>query len=442
MTARKAALFTLSAVEQNNAWANGELKKEIAKSGLDRRDAALATRLCFGTLQHRILLDYYLQAFSSMKLSKMEPKVRNALRLALYQILFMERIPSSAAVNETVSLTRKYAKNPRAAGMVNGILRSILRSEKDLPAVEQKNPMDTLALRYSHPRWLLDELSLRLSPEELEELLCIHNSAAPTTLQINLCRTSLKTVQERLQEEGVMAEPHPWLPNCLVLESVGNLEQLSVFRDGEVYVQDPAAKLAVLAAEPKPKERVLDACAAPGGKSFAAAIEMNNQGTIVSCDLYEHKQHLIEAGAQRLGLSCIQVELRDASSREVEWEQAFDLVIADVPCSGLGVIRKKPEIRYKNPEEMKALPAIQQQILTNLSNYVRPGGRLLYATCTLRQEENEEMVRHFLTQHPEFSLEGFTLPGPLGKVDEGMVTLWPQRLSTDGFFVAKLRRQA
>lgn len=442
MTARKAALFTLSAVEQTNAWANGELKKEIAKSKLDRRDAALATRLCFGTLQNRILLDYYLQGFSSMKLSKMEPKVRNALRLALYQVLFMERIPPSAAVNETVSLTRKYAKNPRAAGMVNGILRSVLRSLDALPAIEQKNPMDTLALRYSHPRWLLDEFSLRLRPEELEELLCIHNSAAPTTLQINLSHTSLEAVQESLQEEGVLSEPHPWLPNCLVLENMGNLEHLSVFREGNVYAQDPAAKLAVLAAEPQPGEQVLDACAAPGGKSFAAAIEMNNQGRIVSCDLYPHKQQLIEAGAQRLGLSCIQVELQDASSRKAEWEQAFDLVIADVPCSGLGVIRKKPEIRYKDPEEMKALPCIQKQILENLATYVRPGGRLLYATCTLRPAENEEIVRHFIAQHSEFSLEEFTLPGPLGHVEEGMVTLWPQRLSTDGFFVAKLRRQA
>lgn len=442
MSARKAALFTLSAIEQNDAWANGALKKEIAKAGLDRRDAALATRLCFGTLQHRMLLDFYLQAFSNIKLSKMEPRVRNALRLALYQILFMERIPSSAAVNETVSLTRKYAKNPRAAGMVNGILRSILRSAKELPPIEQKDSLDTLALRYSHPRWLLEELSALLNPEELEDLLRIHNSAAPTTLQINTCRSTLAAVQERLHEEGVVAEPHPWLPDCLVLESVGNLEQLSVFREGDVYVQDPAAKLAVLAAAPKSGERVLDACAAPGGKSFAAAIAMKNEGEIISCDLYPHKKLLIEAGAERLGLSCLQARVMDAAQGYPEWEQGFDLVIADVPCSGLGVIRKKPEIRYKDPMEMNALPGIQRQILNNLSTYVKKGGRILYATCTLRPQENEEMVRAFLSEHPEFVAEGFTLPGPVGRVEEGMVTLWPQRLSTDGFFVAKLRRQA
>lgn len=442
MSARKAALFTLSAVDQNDAWANGELKKEIAKAGLDRRDAALATRLCFGTLQNRILLDFYLQAFSSMKLSKMEPKVRNALRLALYQILFMERIPNSAAVNEMVSLARKYAKNPRASGMVNGILRSILRSADELPPIEQKDSLDTLSLRYSHPRWLLEEFSTRLNPEELEDLLRVHNSAAPTTLQVNTCRSSLASVQESLEAEGVVVEPHPWLPDCLVLESLGNLEQLTVFREGHVYVQDPAAKLAVLAAAPKLGERVLDACAAPGGKSFATAIAMENKGEIISCDLYPHKKLLIEAGAKRLGLSCIQVQVKDAAEKQHEWERGFDLVIADVPCSGLGVIRKKPEIRYKDPVEMNALPSIQKQLLNNLSTYVKPGGRLLYATCTLRQEENEKMVQTFLSEHSEFVLENFTLPGPLGQVEAGMVTLWPQRISTDGFFVAKLRRKA
>lgn len=441
MSARKAALFTLSAVDQNDAWANGELKKEMAKAGLDRRDAALATRLCFGTLQNRILLDFYLQAFSSMKLSKMEPKVRNALRLALYQILFMERIPNRAAVNEMVSLTRKYAKNPRASGMVNGILRSILRSADELPPIEQKDSLDTLSLRYSHPRWLLEEFSTRLNPEELEDLLRVHNSAAPTTLQVNTCRSSLASVQESLEAEGVVAEPHPWLPDCLVLESSGNLEHLTVFREGHVYVQDPAAKLAVLAAAPKSGERVLDACAAPGGKSFAAAIAMQNEGEIFSCDLYPHKKLLIEAGAERLGLSCIQVQVKDAAQKKHEWEREFDLVIADVPCSGLGVIRKKPEIRYKDPVEMNALPSIQKQLLNNLSTYVKPGGRLLYATCTLRQEENEKIVQTFLSEHSEFVLESFTLPGPLGQVEAGMVTLWPQRLSTDGFFVAKLRRK-
>jgi len=441
MSARKAALFTLAAIEQDNAWANAQLKKEIAKAALDRRDAALATRLCFGTLQNRILLDYYLESFSTMKLAKMEARVRNNLRLALYQILFMERIPNSAAVNEAVNLTRKYAKNPRAAGMVNGVLRALLRSLDQLPSLKSEDPLDTLALQYSHPRWLLEELGRSLPPEELEALLQLHNDPAPTAVQVNTCRNTAEEVQALLAEDGVVSAQHPWLPDCLILESTGNIEQLKAFQSGAIYVQDPAAKLAVLAAAPQKGDRVLDTCAAPGGKSFAAAIAMQNEGELISCDQYPHKQVLIELGAQRLGLSCISTLVKDARERDVDWEGGFDLLLADVPCSGLGVIRKKPEIRYKDPEQMKELPPLQREILRNVSGYVRPGGILLYATCTLRREENEDVISAFLQENKDYSLESFSLPEPVGLVMTGMVTLWPQRLGTDGFFVAKLRRR-
>lgn len=441
MSARKVALFTLAAIEQNDAWANAQLKKEMAKAGLDRRDAALATRLCFGTLQNRILLDYYLEAFATMKLGKMEARVRNNLRLALYQILFMERIPNSAAVNEAVNLTRKYAKNPRAAGMVNGVLRALLRSVEQLPSLQRKDPLDTLALKYSHPRWILDELGRSLPPAELEALLTVHNEPASTAVQVNTCRNTADEVQALLAEDGVASALHPWLHDCLILEGTGNLEQLKAYQSGSIYVQDPAAKLAVLAAAPQKGNRVLDVCAAPGGKSFAAAIAMQNEGELIACDQYTHKQALIQLGAQRLGLSCISAFVKDARERETDWEGSFDLLLADVPCSGLGVIRKKPEIRYKDPEQMKALPPLQREILRNISAYIRPGGVLLYATCTLLREENEDVISAFLEENKDFSLEAFSLPEPVGLVETGMVTLWPQRLGTDGFFVAKLRRR-
>lgn len=440
MSARDVALRTLNAVEQKDAWANGQLKKEIAKAKLDRRDAALATRLCFGTLQNLILLDYYIEAFSTMKVGKMESWVRDNLRLAIYQILFLERIPHNAAVNEAVNLTRKYCRNSRASGMVNGILRNFVRSIDRLPSITKADSLDELALRYSHPKWLVSEFLRYLPKEEVEQLFSIHNSAAPTTIQINTCRTSETELSQSMQQEGISTKKHPWLPDCLILESTGNMEELTAFQSGEIYVQDPAAKLAVLAAEPKPGFRVLDACGAPGGKSFAAAIAMKNQGEIFTCDQYPHKQKLIEAGAERLGLSSIQTFVLDARKHQTEWESQFDLVIVDAPCSGLGVIRKKPEIRYKNPEQMKDLPLIQKEILNNTYTYVRPGGILLYATCTLRQEENEDVIEAFLTQHQEFQLESFVVPGPIGQVEHGMITLWPHRLGTDGFFVAKLRR--
>ncbi len=441
MTAREAALLTLGAVERQNAWANGYLKKTLARAEIPRRDAALATRLTFGVLQNRLLLDYYIGRFSTMKVEKMEQKVRDNLRLALYQLLFMSKIPQSAAVNEAVTLTKKHCKNPRAPGMVNGILRSMIRSLDTMPPLGGRDQLAYCSLRYSHPLWLVEAFSRLLPQEELEPLLAVHNGEAPTIVQVNTCRTTVSELTEALTGEGVGVEPHPWLPDCLILTENGSLEQLSAFREGLFYVQDPAAHLAVLAAGPQPGDQVLDACAAPGGKSFACAVEMGNHGRLVSCDVYPHKKKLIEAGAERLGLSCIQPMVKDAAETAPEFLEAFDLVLADVPCSGLGVIRKKPEIRYKDPSLVEDLPALQENILQNVSRYVKPGGVLLYATCTLRREENEAVVEAFLAENPRFQLEGFNLPGPVGPVPEGVITLWPHRLDTDGFFIAKLRKQ-
>ncbi len=244
-----------------------------------------------------------------------------------------------------------------------------------------------------------------------------------------------------LEEEGMTVTAHPWLPDCLVLTGTGDLTQGRAWQTGMFYPQDPAARLAVLAAGLLPGNKVLDACAAPGGKSFAAAMTMGDQGELYACDLHAHKKALIEAGAARLGLGSITAQVLDARKPRKGWEGTFDTVLADVPCSGLGVIRKKPEIRYKPQEELAGLPALQGEILDNVAHYVKPGGVLLYSTCTLRPQENEAVVRAFLASHGGFSLEGFRLPGPMGEQPEGVCTLWPQRLGTDGFFLAKFRRR-
>lgn len=243
-----------------------------------------------------------------------------------------------------------------------------------------------------------------------------------------------------LAASGVAAAPHPWLPGCLVLTGTGNLEALPAFQEGLFYVQDAAARLAVVAAAPAPGMRVLDACAAPGGKSFACAIAMEGKGEVVSCDIHPHKETLIRAGADRLGLSIITPATQDAKEYREDWREGFDLVLADVPCSGLGIIRKKPDIRYKDPAPLAGLPAVQQAILENVSRYVRPGGVLLYATCTLLRRENEAVVEAFLDRHHNFTPEALELPGPVGALPTGMATLWPHRHGTDGFFFAKMRK--
>ena len=434
-TARDVALRALVACERQGAWSDGFLKKEIGNAGLDGRDAALATRLCFGVQQNRMLLDFWLSNLSKIPLAKMEPAVRSILRLGAYQILFLDRVPDHAAVNQAVEQARKNSRNPRSAGLVNGILRSLIRQKSELP-----QPPD-LSTRYSHPQWLVEAFSRRLPPEEVEDLLRADNSEPPTCIQINTCKVGTPVIIEALRQEGMTVSPHPWLPDCLLLQGTGNLEQSAAFQRGWFYVQDAAAKLAVLAADPRPGMEVLDACAAPGGKSFATAIAMDNQGRVIACDIHPHKQILLQRGAERLGLPINQPEVLDGKDCKEDFLNRFDLVIADVPCSGLGIIRKKPDIRYKDPEPLAGLPKVQSAILENVSRYVRPGGVLLYATCTLLERENEEIVAAFLEKRKDFTLEKFQLPGPFGLCADGMLTCWPHRHGTDGFFFAKLRRR-
>lgn len=441
MDAREAAMLALNACQRQGGWSDGALKKQLSAAELSGRDAALATQLCFGVLQNQMLLDFYLAKFSNIPLKRMEGKVVQTLRLGAYQMLFLTRIPHSAAVNSAVALVKAHCKNPRAAGMVNGILRSMERSLQNMPVIPQGDPVAYLSTLYSHPEWLVKEFILSLGEEETAQLLAADDSQPPTAVMVNTTRTTVEALKAMLEADHVEAELHPWLENCLLLSRTGDLERLEAFQQGLFYVQDPASRLSVLAAGAKPGMRVLDCCAAPGGKSFAAAIAMENQGEIVSCDLHPHKKKLIQAGADRLGLTIITPKTADGKVFRPEWERAFDLVLVDAPCSGLGVIRKKPDIRYKDPAPLADLPAVQLDILRNAARYVRPGGTLMYSTCTLLYRENGEVVETFLAENKAYKAEAFTLPGPVGPVQSGSVTLWPHRHGTDGFFISKMRRE-
>ena len=442
MDAREVALLTLNACERQGGWSDGVLKKQLAQAGLDSRDAALATQLCFGVQQNRLLLDYYLSRFSNIPLKRMESKVVQALRIGLYQMLFLTRVPHSAAVNSAVELTRQHCKNQRASGMVNGILRALERSLDRLPVIPRESEADYLSTLYSHPKWLVERWLEQLGQQETEQLLAANNSAPVITAQVNTCKISCVALMSRLSETGIDAQIHPWLKDCLLIRETGDLERLDSFRDGLFYIQDPASRLAILATGVQPGMTVLDACAAPGGKSFALSIAMENKGEVISCDLHPHKKKLMEAGAQRLGIECMKPQTADATVFRPEWENAFDLVVADVPCSGLGVIRKKPDIRYKDPESLAALPQVQSRIADNVCRYVKPGGVLLYSTCTVLECENDQIVSEFLRTHEQFQLESFRLPEPFGQIEQGKLTLYPHRHETDGFFFAKLRRKA
>ena len=434
MGARETALNVLIACRTEDGWSNGVLKEYLHRDRLDRRDAALATRLCYGVLQNRLKLDFYLQQLLTGKLKDLHPAVRDILHLGLYQLYEMDKVPSSAAVNESVDLAKKYCKKQRyAPGLVNAVLRKAASAQLKQPTRWQE--------QYSHPQALIDLLKGYVGKTQMESMLRANNEAPDTVAQVNTLKISTEALQARLAGEGVTARSHDWMPDCLVLQSPGNLEALTAFREGLFYIQDAAAKLSVLCAQLPPNARVLDCCAAPGGKSFAASIAMGGTGSIISCDVYAHKAQLIAQGAQRLGLTNLTARQLDATVRVSQWEDTMDAVIADVPCSGLGIIRKKPDIRYKNLQEMAALPALQLQILKNQAAYVRPGGVLLYSTCTLVRAENEGVVEAFLEDNRDFYLEKLPLPAALPENTSGMLALVPGQFDTDGFFIARLRRK-
>ncbi len=438
MGARETALNALIACRSGGAWSNGVLKDYIIRDRLDSRDAALATRLAYGVLQNRLKLDFYLQQLLTGKVRDLHPAVRDILHLGLYQIYELDKIPDSAAVNESVELTKRYCKKQRSApGLVNAVLRRAVQTKGTL-----KEPKSYVE-KYSHPQKLVDLLKENVGRERLEAMLQANNAAPQTVVQVNTLRCTAAELVESLAEEGVDTVPHSWMEDCLVLSGTGNLERLRAFREGMFYVQDPAARLSVLCAQlPREELRVLDCCAAPGGKSFAAAIAMGGKGSILSCDIHAHKAGIIAAGAARLGLTCVEARQQDATAYVPEWDGAMDAVIADVPCSGYGIIRKKPDIRYKDPDTMKELPALQLHILRNQAKYVKKGGILLYSTCTLLREENEGVVEKFLGENPDFFLEKLPLPMPFPENGSGMLTLVPGQYDTDGFFIARMRRKA
>ena len=436
MSARETALQVLKNCRSEGGWANSVLKEQLARDRLDRRDAALATRLAYGVLQNRALLDHYLQQLLTGRLKDLRPVLRDILHLGLYQILFLDKIPESAAVNESVDLAKRYCKKQKnAAPLVNGVLRNAARSRDTLL------PPADLATKYSHPASLVALFKSYVGEDRLEAMLAANNAAPDTVIQVNTLRTTAATLMERLEAEGVEAAPHGWMENCLVLKNTGALEKLPAFLDGEFYVQDAAARLAVDCARISEGEYlVTDCCAAPGGKSFAAAIRLGGKGRIVSSDIYEHKVPLMEKGAERLGFANMHPRHFDATVFDPELEGRVNFALVDVPCSGYGIIRKKPDIREKDPDTMKELPALQLEILKNQARYVRPGGVLIYSTCTLVRRENEGVVEKFLKSNPEFCLEPLKLPAEFAENTTGMLTLVPGEHDTDGFFIARLRR--
>ena len=439
-SARDTALKVLIACRTHGAWADAALKAQLARDQLSPQDAALCSRMVYGVTQNRLLLDFYLAAYCSQKPDHLQPPLLDILRLGAYQILFLDKVPDRAAVSEAVELAKRSGRG-QAAGLVNAVLRKLSQNKNALPSIPDRDEVKFLSIRYSHPKWLVKRLLELLGRGETEAFLAADNTAAPLTVQVNPLKTTQEKLTAELEALGVRVTPHVWVPGCLELSGTGDLTALEPFRVGHFLVQDGAAALAARAAAVTPGQRVLDVCAAPGGKSFGAAFAMEDRGEILACDLHENKLKRIQDGAQRLGLTSIRTAAADGREFRPEWEAAFDTVLVDAPCSGLGIIRKKPDTRYKKADDLFTLPVVQQSILDNACRYVKPGGVLVYSTCTILPEENQQVTDAFLAQHRDFSREDLPLPDQAGQAD-GQVTLWPHRHDTDGFYICRMRRQA
>ena len=433
VSAREAVLLQLNAFRsagQQSGFFVDKLNKEF---GLDDKDASLAVNIFLGCVQFRYRLDFCIAFFSDIPAEKIDSCVMNILRMGAYQLLYLDRIPSHAAVDEAVKLCRKY--RPKACPFVNAVLRRI-SSVKDNPPEPSGDSATKLSVFYSAEKWFVEYLIERFGSDSAEAFLQESNKPALLSIKINTLRISWDDYKAYLDERSI---PYRYFAfdDILLVDSC-SVKDLPGYADGFFFVQDPAAAACAAISGIVPGMRILDACASPGGKSFSAAVRMKNEGSILACDINSKKAAKVAEGASRLGLDIISCSVRDARIYDPELDSAFDAVFADVPCSGFGVLRKKPEIKYKRADEISGLPGIQQSILANLCRYVRPGGTLLYSTCTVLREENELIVERFLSEHDDFRAADFELRGI--RSADGMYTFLPQADGTDGFFAAKLIR--
>ncbi len=426
--ARQTAYSLLLKCESSGQYSNIAIDHALCESRMKEVDKALTSALFYGVIERRITLDYYIGELSSRPLEKIDRETLTAARLGIYQLEFMDKIPPHAAVNETVELCKRSSR-----GFVNALLRSYMRLHAPIEMPDKADVARYLSVAYSVGEKLAKKLVAELGADGAEEYLAATFLTPATTLRVN----TLKATREALAANIKGAQKTKLSPAGLYAS--GSVRDMRGFEEGLFFVQDEASQICVGALGAKAGERVIDSCSCPGSKTFGIAIEMENRGEIFAFDLHKNKLSLVESGAERLGIDIIKTEARDAREPIESLFGSADRVLCDVPCSGFGVIAKKPELRYKDPQESERLPEIQLAILKNCSKYLKRGGTLVYSTCTVFSEENEKNVRRFLSENPDFELCPFEY-GEF-KCESGMATLLPNTHGTDGFFVAKLRRK-
>ncbi|WP_449241352.1 16S rRNA (cytosine(967)-C(5))-methyltransferase RsmB [Desulfoscipio gibsoniae] len=448
MSARETALKVLLAVDERDAYANLALGSLLEKVHPGKLDRAFITELVYGTLRTQNTLDWALSHYLRRPLPGLSAAVRNILRLGAYQILFMDRVPDSAAVNESATQARQHG-HEGIVKFVNGVLRNLVRGKEKLNYPDpDEDPVQYLALRHSHPAWLVRRWLNDFGYANTQALCMANNQPAPNTVRVNTLKTSAAELTKRLEALGVHAKKGQYAADCLQLRGFVSLGGLSPFKEGLLQAQDESSILVGQAVSPAPGDRVLDAASAPGGKATHLAQLMQNQGEILALDVHEHKIRLIEENCRRLGVQVVRPVLADAREIPEEYAKWADYVLVDAPCSGLGVLRRRPDSRWRKDEkQINSLAELQAQILDAAAVALKPGGVLVYSTCTITREENLGQVESFLHRHPDFkwdSLAGL-LPDSLDHettMGRGYLQILPHLHGLDGFFMARLRKSS
>lgn len=440
------ALHVLLEVEERGAYANLALGALLDKMRPVKLDRAFTTELVYGTLRTLNTLDWVLGHYSRRPLADLTPVVRNILRLGTYQIMFMDRVPDSAAVNESVNLARRHG-HAGIVKYVNGVLRNLVRGKAGLSYPDAvQNPVESIALMHSHPPWLVRYWLDLLGYEDTMALCQANNLPAPNTVRVNTLKTNTPALVEILAALGVKAQPGQYAKDCLYLDGFVSLGGLPPYREGLLQIQDESSILVGQAVQPRPGSRVLDVASAPGGKATHLAQLMQNQGQIIALDIHAHKIKLIEENCRRLGVKIVQPRVLDARTISEETVGTADYVLVDAPCSGLGVLRRRPDAKWrKDEEQIQVLADLQRHMLDAAAPVVKPGGVLVYSTCTITRKENRGQLEKFLDNHRDFRPESLAglLPEELdhqGTLDRGYVQIMPHRHGLDGFFIARLRK--
>ena len=439
INAREIALKIIDSVLTEGAYANIALGKALSKNNLTDQDRRFVTELVYGTIKAKGTIDWLLIQQVSRSLAKIDSIILNILRLGIFQIYYLERIPDSAACNESVNLAKKYG-HLGTVKFVNGVLRNIIRNKEQIkfPALED-NPELRVALTKQHPEWLVKRWIVEYGLEETLALCDFDNEIAPLCLRTNTLAISRDELLDKLMAEEWECEPSKWSPEGIVCTKITGLNAILAKYGQYFYIQDESSMLVGRILAPQSGEQILDLCAAPGGKTTHIAQLMRDEGCIIAVDNHEHKIELIKENAKRLGISSISTILADATQENVKWHEHFDRILVDAPCSGLGVLRRRAEARWRKTEQdLTEFPPVQQSILRQAASYLKPGGILVYSTCTLNEDENSKVVAQFLNDHDDF--EYASLIHPLSGELLKELKILPHKDQIDGFYICALRK--